>query len=171
LAVRVAERIHSLFCPRFLFVSPRTAEGRGKAAHSKGIQQCSGLQQTATLLRSQSKWIGSFLQRLPVLVHNQLGSQLLRIAVAKFDHFWEFVTGIHVQKGKRDFPRKKRFLCQPQHHRGIFANGIKHCRTRKLFHGFAQNIDALRFQSPQVAQSFRWQTKFYCWQLQVSCGD
>lgn len=38
------------------------------------------------------------------------------------------------------------FLCQPQHDRGVFANGIEHYRSRELSHHLTQDLDALRFQ-------------------------
>src|SRR5260370_37004232 len=43
-------------------------------------------------------------------------------------------------------------LGQPQHHGGIFADGIEHHRPRKFRGRFPENIDTLGFESLQVAQ-------------------
>ncbi len=88
-------------------------------------------------------------------------ANLPRVRVTKLDHLWEFVAGVDMQQGKRNLAREKRLLRQTQHYGGVFADGIEHHRARKFSRGFAQDVDALRLQRPQVIQTAgdRWRSR------------
>ena len=156
---RIAEGIDALLGARFFLVAPRAAKRRRKIALGQRIQQRFRLQQAAAFLRAQHERIRARVQRFLILVHDQFRADLPRVAVAKLDHLRKFVAGVDVQQRKRNFPRKESLLRQPQHHRGIFADGIQHHRPRKLRHRLAQDVDALRLQRPEVIDLLRRQER------------
>lgn len=87
-------------------------------------------------------------------MHQQFAAVGFRRAVTKLVHFAEFPAGVNVQQWERQRARIKRFTRQMQHYAGIFADGIHHHRIRKLGGHLANDMDAFRFQLPQVGKSF-----------------
>ena len=85
-------------------------------------------------------------------MNDELRADLPRIRVAELDHLWEFVTGVHVQEGKRNSSGEKSLLRQAQHDRRVFSNRIEHYRAREFGGGLAENVDALGLKRTQVIE-------------------
>src|SRR5207249_7064145 len=110
LPVGITERIDSLLGPRFLLIAPRPAKRRVETAFSQGIKQGLGLQQATTLLCAEGKRVCTALQRLFVAVHNQFGTNLFCVRVAKLDHLGKFVTRIDMQQRERNLGGEESLL-------------------------------------------------------------
>ena len=80
LSVPVTKRVDTLFGPRFFLVAARAAKRCIKPSLRQRIKQCSGFQEATALLRAQRKRVGASIQGFPILVNDQLGSNLPRIA-------------------------------------------------------------------------------------------
>src|SRR5271165_3633048 len=85
-------------------------------------------------------------------MHDELRANLFWIAIAKFDHFREFVARIDVQKREGNSPGVEGFLRQPQHHRGILPDGIEHHWAGKLRYRLAKDVNALRLQYLKMSE-------------------
>src|SRR5262245_2334040 len=68
--------------------------------------------------------------------HTDLGAE----TIAKFDHLFEFVTGVHVKKRKRHRPRIKRFSSQMHEDAGVLTDGIQQHRISELRYGLAKDV-------------------------------
>src|SRR5215472_2780243 len=109
----VAERIHALLCSGLLLVAARTTESSVVLALFQSIEQGTCLEQTAALLRPQTKRGGALLDCLPVRMHLQFHADRGAETVAELDHFAEFVGGVNVEEWKGDRSRVKGFLSEP----------------------------------------------------------
>src|SRR5437867_4367504 len=89
------------------------------------------------------------MERLLILVNDELRADLPRIRVAELDHLREFVTGVHVQGGKRNSSGEKSLLRQAQHERRGFSNRIEHYRAREIGGGLKEKCDALGLKRTQ----------------------
>ncbi len=148
----ITKGVDPLLCSRLFFISTRSAKCGVESAFRKRIQQRFCFQQAATFLRAQHKWIGACVERFLVLVDKKLRANLLRVLVAEFDHLGKLVACIHVEERERNPSGEERFLRQAQHYRGVFSDGIKHHRMRKLGRGFPKDVDALCFEGLEVAE-------------------
>ena len=51
-----------------------------------------------------------------------------------------------MQQRERDFAWKERLLGEPDHHRGILADGVQHHRVLEFCRNFAYDLNALGFE-------------------------
>lgn len=85
-------------------------------------------------------------------MHDESETKVCCNSVAEFDHLSEFVGRIDVQEWERGLDWKKRLLRQPEHHRRVFTDRIKHNRAREFGHHLTQDVDAFRFQCFKMRQ-------------------
>ena len=91
------------------------------------------------------------MERLRVLVNDELETELGRVSVAKFEHFAEFVARIDVEKGKWNGPRVESLLREPEEYGGVFADGIEEDRALALGSHLAHDVDAFGLKLAQMA--------------------
>ena len=75
-----------------------------------------------------------------------------RIAIAELDHLAELVGGVDVQQRERNRARIERLLREPQHHRGVLADGVEHHRPLEFGDHLAQDVDALGLERAQMIE-------------------
>src|SRR4029077_21025657 len=143
----VAERINAFLGAGFFFIAARAAECSVEIAFAKGVQKLLGLQQAAAALGAEAQWVRSIVQGLLVGVDDQPDAQLPGELVPELYHFLELIGGIDVQQRKGDRTRVKRLLGEAKHYGRIVTDRIQHHRALKLGGNFAENLDALGFES------------------------
>jgi hypothetical protein len=85
-------------------------------------------------------------------VDEKLRAHLLRRAVAVGNHLAEFPRRIDVEQRKGQSRWREGLLGKPQHDGTVFADRIKHHRVLELGDRFAQDVNALGLESPQMGQ-------------------
>ena len=150
LAILIAEGEDPLLGAGFLLVAPGAAECDVESTLGQSVEQGAGLQKTAALLCSEPKRAGAFVNRLPVGVNDQPRSDVTDEIVAERDHFMELVCRVDVQQRKRNLARVESLLRQPDHHRRVLPDGVKHDGPGGLRNHLAQNVDTFGFEGAEV---------------------
>ena len=150
---RVAEGVDALLGAGFLFIAPRAAKGRVEVVVAQRIQQRLRLQQSAAALGVERNGIGARGNGGFVAPDQQLRAHRAGHRIAEGDHLGEFEARIDMQQRKGNRRGIKGLLRQPQHHRRVLADGVKHHRPLELAGHLAQDVDALRLQQAQMAQA------------------
>jgi hypothetical protein len=85
-------------------------------------------------------------------VDQKLDPVLFREAVAKLDHFAELPRRIDVQERKRRLARPESLAGQVRHHRRVLADRVEHDRVIELGGDFANDVNALGLELPEVRE-------------------
>src|SRR5439155_23621031 len=84
-------------------------------------------------------------------MHDEPRSNLLGKPVAEFEHLFELVTRINVEKGKGEGPGVKRLAHQMNEHARILANRIQQDRIPELRYGFPQDVNRFAFKLAKMS--------------------
>src|SRR5262249_9769546 len=136
-----------------LLIAARAAECRIEPSLPQGIEQRLRLKQGTAFLRAQSERIRALLDGFTVGVNDEFRADLACEAVTEFDHLVKLIGSVDVQQWKWDLAGINRLLSQSHHYRGILADGIEHHRPREFSRHLAEDVDALRLERTQVAES------------------
>jgi hypothetical protein len=150
LAERIPKGVNAFLGARLFLIPAGSAEGCVKSAGRQRIEERPGLQQTAALLRSEAEGIGSLVDCLRIGVDDQPRTDLRAKPVPELDHFPELIGCIDVQQGKRNRSGMKRLLGQPDHHRGVLADGVQHHRTLEFGGDFPYDVNTFGFQLTEM---------------------
>jgi hypothetical protein len=96
--------------------------------------------------------VDALFDALLVRVYPQLEAVFRREPIAEGDHFPEFPGRVDVQQGERQLAPVEGLARQVHHHRRVFADRIQHHRPLELGNHFTQDVDALRFQLPEMRE-------------------
>jgi hypothetical protein len=119
------------------------------------IEQRLGLEQAATAPGIERDRIRPRGNRAFVAPHQQFRAHAPRHLIAEAEHLGKLEAGVNMQQRKRNRRRVKRLLRQPQHHRRVLADGVKHHRPLELRGYLAQDMDAFRLEKAKVAEPRR----------------
>jgi hypothetical protein len=146
LAKLVAEGINAFFSAGLFLVPARTAECGVIAARRQGVEQGTGLQQSAAFLGTELQRAGAIVDGLPVDMDDQFGADRFREFVPELDHFTKLVRRVDMQEREGNAAGIESFLGQAHHARGVLADRIQHDRVGELGGDFANNVNALGFE-------------------------
>src|SRR5262249_37789935 len=154
LAKRIAQREHALFGPRSFFFAARSADGRIELIFVERVKQSRCLQLAAASRDSELQRMGARRNSVFVAMDNDAGADLLRKAIAEFEHLLELVAGVDVKERKWKRPRIKRLAREVHKHAGVLADRVEQHRVPELRNGLAQNVDRLAFELAKMSPLF-----------------
>ena len=127
----------------------------------EAIEQGGCFEQAAAALCAKANGIGAVGQGLFVAPDLEIEAQRARCVVAELEHLVKLVAGVDMQERKRDGSREKGFLRQAKHDRGVFADRVQHDRLLKFRSNLAEDVDALGFETLEMAQSGRGECRLF----------
>jgi hypothetical protein len=98
-------------------------------------------------VRPVHKGVDSLFNAFRIDVDEEIDSEFLRHALAKFNHLTEFPGGVNVKEREGRFRRIERLHRQMQHHRRIFADGIQHHRLGEVRGYLSEDMNGLGFKA------------------------
>ena len=147
LAEAVAEGVDPLLGAGFLFVAAGAAEGRIETAFGQGVEQRAGLEQAAAFLGAEAEGTGAVVDRLAVRVDDQSGADLARRNGRETRSFRGTYRWYRCAAGETECGAgMERLLRQPDHHGGVFADGVQHHRRWNSAATSRMNVNAFGFQ-------------------------
>ncbi len=152
LAKLVAKRQYALLRPRTLLIAPRAPERAIEPMLCDRVQKRHGLQAVA-----RSAWTcliddPPLVDRVLHARHDQPLADLRDPPVTELNRLGEVVARVHMHDRKREAPRTKRLLRQPQQNDRVLPPGEQQNRPLELGGGLAQHMNRLGLEGAQMGE-------------------
>ena len=150
LALRVAQRRR---CAPWRASAPRRAERRRRRRRSCPASSASS--SDLVFSSPQQRCVPTRKGCVPSAIASSLVWTISRApiwprTVAELDHLAELVGRVDVQQRERNRTRMERLLRQAQQDGRVLADGVEHHRAFELGDDLADDVDAFRFERPQM---------------------